>query len=60
MKENLFKIFKNAFPNTLTTTIQYFNLTKDNEYAYIITGDIKAMWLRDSTNQFLPYLKIEK
>lgn len=56
----LFAIFKNSFPNTLETTIQSYDLTPEQERTYIITGDIEAMWLRDSTNQFLPYIRIPK
>lgn len=56
----LFDIFKKSYPNTLETTVKEFNLTPGNESTYIITGDIEAMWLRDSTNQFLPYIRIPK
>ena len=55
---NLFNIFVKAFPNTMSTTVQHFNLTKGQESTYIITGDIEAMWLRDSTNQFIPYIRM--
>lgn len=55
----IFTIFKSAFPNTLETTVQHYDLTKGNESTYIITGDIEAMWLRDSTNQFLPYIRMK-
>ena len=51
-------MFQYSYPNTLKTTVQRFDLTPGNESTYIITGDIEAMWLRDSTNQFLPYMKI--
>ena len=34
------KIFKKAFPNTLETTVQHYDLTKGNYSTYIITGDI--------------------
>ena len=57
-KSNLIKIFVKAFPNTMSTTVQHFNLTKGQESTYIITGDIEAMWLRDSTNQFIPYIRM--
>ena len=51
-------MFEQSYPNTLKTTVQHYDLTPGNESTYIITGDIEAMWLRDSTNQFLPYMKI--
>lgn len=58
--QKLFSIFRESYPNTLSTTVTKFDLTPGNESTYIITGDIEAMWLRDSTNQFLPYMKITK
>lgn len=53
-------MFSHSYPNTLSTTVQHFDLTPGKERTYIITGDIEAMWLRDSTNQFLPYMKITR
>ena len=47
-------IFTNCYPNTLDTTVDYNESNKDT---FIITGDIKAMWLRDSSFQVYPYLK---
>jgi meiotically up-regulated gene 157 (Mug157) protein len=38
----------------LDTTVTLFNASAPD--TFIITGDIDAMWLRDSTNQVLPYL----
>jgi meiotically up-regulated gene 157 (Mug157) protein len=46
-------LFQNTFPNTLDTTV-YSTTTGDS---FIITGDINAMWLRDSCNQVLPYVQ---
>jgi len=58
MSSPLFDILVKAFPNTMSTTVQHYNLTAGNESTYIITGDIEAMWLRDSTNQFIPYIRM--
>ena len=44
----LYKIFSNCYPNTLDTTVDY---NSDKKETFIITGDIKAMWLRDSSLQ---------
>jgi uncharacterized protein len=48
-------LFNNCFPNTLDTTVTYS--TRDGKpETYVITGDIDAMWLRDSSAQVWPYL----
>ena len=49
-------LFENCFPNTIDTTV--FHTTKDGvPDTYVITGDIDAMWLRDSSAQVFPYLQ---
>lgn len=49
-------LFNNCFPNTLDTTVFYSE--KDNKpETYVITGDIDAMWLRDSSAQVFPYVQ---
>ncbi|HEY3037411.1 MAG TPA: glycoside hydrolase family 125 protein [Pyrinomonadaceae bacterium] len=48
-------LFENCFPNTLDTTIT-FGIRENRPDTYVITGDINAMWLRDSTAQVTPYL----
>ncbi len=48
----LVSMFENCFTNTLLTTIQQ----KDDGTTFVITGDIPAMWLRDSAAQVRPYL----
>ena len=50
-------MFENCFPNTLDTTVQ-FQMKKGKPDTFIITGDIDAMWLRDSSAQVWPYLPL--
>ena len=50
----LFWMFQNCFPNTLDTTVFYSNESGDDD-TFVITGDIEAMWLRDSAAQVWPY-----
>jgi uncharacterized protein len=55
-------MFENCFPNTLDTTVEYQELNGKPD-TFVITGDIHAMWLRDSTAQvwpYLPYIKEDK
>lgn len=52
------RLFENAFPNTLDTTIWWYT-PHDKRTGYprtfIATGDIAAEWLRDSANQLSVY-----
>ena len=52
-------MFENCFPNTLDTTV-HFKTIEDKPDTFVITGDIDAMWLRDSTAQVWPYLPLMK
>jgi uncharacterized protein len=52
-------LFENCFPNTLDTTVD-FEIIDNKPDTYVITGDIDAMWLRDSTAQVWPYLAFIK
>src|SRR5260370_1478889 len=52
-------LFENCFPNTLDTTVEY-ELAGGKPDTYVITGDIDAMWLRDSSAQVWPYLSLTK
>jgi uncharacterized protein len=52
-------LFENCFPNTLDTTVE-FEMINGQPDTYVITGDIDAMWLRDSTAQVWPYLWLIK
>lgn len=50
-------MFENCFPNTLDTTVE-FSVKSGKPDTFVITGDIHAMWLRDSTAQVWPYLPL--
>ena len=48
-------MFENCFPNTLDTTVHYRTQDGDDD-TFVYTGDIHAMWLRDSGAQVWPYV----
>ena len=48
-------LFSNCLPNTLDTTVTFTN-SADGPATVVVTGDIPAMWLRDSSAQVWPYL----
>lgn len=73
--KDLARIFENAFPNTLDTTVRWHvDKTKKSKskqkpldaeawkgpQSFIVTGDINAEWLRDSTNQLAQYQSLAK
>ena len=50
-------LFSNCFPNTLDTTVN-FSEKEGRPDTFVITGDINAMWLRDSSAQVWPYVSL--
>jgi meiotically up-regulated gene 157 (Mug157) protein len=52
-------LFENCFPNTLDTTVTH-STKNGRPDTYVITGDIDAMWMRDSSAQVWPYLQFAK
>ncbi|KAL9099514.1 MAG: hypothetical protein Q9163_004994 [Psora crenata] len=72
--KDLARIFENAFPNTLDTTVKWhvdgsskWSVHKsypdgawEGPQSFIVTGDINAEWLRDSTNQLAQYQILAK
>ena len=52
-------MFVNCYPNTIDTTVHYTeNDGEGNPDTFVYTGDIHAMWLRDSGAQVFPYVKL--
>lgn len=75
LDKDLARLFENAFPNTLDTTVRWHvdetakhkfskNSWEDAAWkgpqSFIVTGDINAEWLRDSTNQLAQYQLLAK
>ena len=50
-------MFSNCYPNTLDTTVETGSIDGKPD-TFIITGDITAMWLRDSSAQVQPYVHL--
>jgi meiotically up-regulated gene 157 (Mug157) protein len=68
--KDLAQLFRNAYPNTLDTTIRWHTNGSSSStkrasaqsgaqwtgtQTFVVTGDINAEWLRDSTNQLTNY-----
>ena len=51
-RPKIIQMFKNCYSDTLDKTIRF----GEEGTVFMLTGDIPAMWLRDSTNQLRPYL----
>ena len=49
-------MFENCFPNTLDTTVHFREIDGQDD-TFVYTGDIHAMWLRDSGAQVWPYIR---
>ena len=51
-------MFENCYPNTLDTTVHFDEDGNGGRGdTFIYTGDIPAMWLRDSGAQVWPYVR---
>lgn len=61
LKKNpyLAEMFAKCFPNTINTTVNYRVIDGEDD-TFVYTGDIHAMWLRDSGAQVWPYVPFAK
>lgn len=55
-RPKLVSIFEHCFPNAIQTTTKIM----DDGTTFVFTGDIPALWLRDSAEQILPYIFLAK
>ena len=51
-------MFENCYPNTIDTTVRYYITADGDDDTLVYTGDIHAMWLRDSGAQVWPYIQL--
>ncbi|QZA77383.1 glycoside hydrolase family 125 protein [Deefgea tanakiae] len=56
--DQLRELFINCYPNTLDTTVFHQECINGKPDTFVITGDIHALWLRDSCAQVWPYLPL--
>ena len=54
------RMFQQCLPNTLDTTVHPGRTADGDDDTFVVTGDIDAMWLRDSGAQVWPYLRFAK
>ena len=54
---DLRRMFEQCYPNTLDTTVYVRETSDGHPDTFIATGDIPAMWLRDSYRQVKPYME---
>lgn len=52
----LAELYRNCYPNTLETATEF----TDDGSVFVLTGDIPAMWLRDSTAEVSHYIPLAK
>ena len=55
--KRLADMFAKCFPNTLDTTVHFRIDEQGRPDTFVYTGDIHAMWLRDSGAQVWPYVR---